>query len=170
MKRPLAPFGSDTVRLRPIEEADLETTLSWRNRDDARVWFKSSSLISFDQHLSWYQRYREKDDDFLFVVEVGNKAVGQASVYDIDWTTGQAEVGRFLVAPSASGKGYIGQACGQLVQFCIEKLGLKYLYLEVLEGNERAIRVYERNGFVEELRDNGLVRMSYGLRPGGSNN
>ena len=161
MKRNVEPFGNEIVCLRLIEEKDLETTLSWRNRDEARVWFKSTSTISLGQHREWFQRYQEKDNDFLFVIEVNNKLVGQASVYDIDWDTGQAEVGRFLVASDEGGKGYISHACGQLTHFCAETLEITYLFLEVLENNEKAIRVYERNGFEEEQRYDGLVRMRF---------
>ena len=163
MKRNVEPFGNGIVHLRLIEEKDLETTLSWRNRDEARVWFKSTSTISIGQHREWFQRYQEKDNDFLFVIEVNNKLVGQASVYDIDWDTGQAEVGRFLAAPDEGGKGYISHACGQLVRFCAETLEITYLFLEVLENNEKAIRVYKRNGFEEEQSYDGLVRMSCSL-------
>lgn len=163
MKRNAAPFGNDVVRLRLIEEKDLETTLSWRNRDDVRGWFKTSSLISLEQHRVWYQDYRKRDDDFLFVIEADNRPVGQASVYGIDWNSLRAEIGRFLVAPGEGGKGYISQACGQLVRFCAETFGLTYLFLEVLENNEKAIRVYKRNGFVEEQRHGGLICMSRSL-------
>lgn len=163
MKRNVAPFGNDVVRLRLIEEKDLETTLSWRNRDEVRVWFKTASLISLDQHRAWYQSYRKKDDDFLFVIEANHKLVGQASVYGIDWDSLRAEVGRFLVAPGEGGKGYISQACGQLVRFCAGTLGITYLFLEVFENNEKAIRVYKRNGFVEEQRHDGLIRMGCSL-------
>lgn len=165
MKRSIAPFGNEFIRLRLIEESDLETTLSWRNRDDARVWFKTSSQLTLEQHQAWFHRYLNKDDDFLFVVEAGDKLVGQASVYDIQWNTGCAEVGRFLVAPECGGKGYIGQACAALIRLCADTLSLRYLFLEVIETNDRAIRLYQRNGFLEERCYGGLIRMSRALEP-----
>jgi diamine N-acetyltransferase len=163
MKRQLSPYYSGLLCLRLIEASDLETTLSWRNRDDARIWFKSSAPISLEQHRAWFQSYQDKDDDFLFIVEVNGKPVGQASVYGIQWDTGSAEVGRFLVAPEASGWGYISHACGALLQLSRETLGLKSLFLEVFETNERAIRLYQRNGFAEECRCSGLIRMMHSL-------
>lgn len=159
MKREIKHFGNGAINLRLVEERDLETTLSWRNRNEARVWFKSTNLITFEQHLAWFRGYQAKDDDFLFVIEVNGKLVGQASVYGIDWVSGHAEIGRFLVAPESSGNGYIGQACQELLRFCSQELDLRYVFLEVLEKNERAISVYERNKFVEEQRYNGLIRM-----------
>ncbi|MBD9427216.1 GNAT family N-acetyltransferase [Pseudomonas sp. PDM15] len=159
MKRRVLPFGNQAILLRPIEESDLETTLSWRNRNEARVWFKSPDPISLEQHRNWFFRYLEKDDDFLFVIEADGVIVGQAAVYDIDFTLRTAEVGRFLVAPASTGKGYIRSACNELVHFCNSVLGLDYVFLEVFEHNERAIGLYLRSGFVEEQRYDGLIRM-----------
>lgn len=163
MKPICPPFGNAVVQLRLITEADLETTVAWRNRDDVRVWFKNSQIITMDQHRAWFTQYAVKDNDFLFVVENENRPVGQASVYDIDWKKGSAEVGRFLVAPEAGGRGFISLACGELLQFCRHTLNLKSVFLEVKENNERAIRIYERNGFQEESRAEGMVRMSRSL-------
>ena len=166
MKPIFHPFGNVLVQLRLMTEADLETTIAWRNRDDARIWFKNSQIITMDQHRAWFAQYALKHDDFLFVVENRNQPVGQASVYGIDWEKGIAEVGRFLVAPEAGGRGFIGLACSELLQFCQRTLNLRSVFLEVKENNERAIRIYERNGFQEEARTEGMVRMSRSLNRG----
>lgn len=165
MKRELLPFHAGPLCLRLITERDLEMTLSWRNHDDVRIWFKNSNLLSLEQHRNWFQNYKNKDDDFLFIVEVDGKPVGQASVYGIQWEKESAEVGRFLVALEAAGRGYISQACGALLQISRVTLGLKSLFLEVFEKNKRAIRLYQSNGFAEECRYNGLIRMVCSLEP-----
>ncbi len=85
--------------------------------------------------------------------------VGQVSVYEVQWDKGCAEIGRFLVAPDSSGKGYMMAACKALICLCTNVLNLQYLFLEVIETNDRAIRLYKRLGFLEEQRYSGLVRM-----------
>ncbi len=160
MKREVQPFGNAVVQLRLISETDLDMTMSWRNRDDARIWFKNTQSITPDQHRAWYSQYSAKDDDFLFVVEAYGQPVGQASVYCIDWVDGVAEVGRFLVAPEAAGRGYAGLACAELLRFCADALQLKSVFLEVKENNEKAIKIYVRNGFREEARAGGIIRMT----------
>lgn len=159
MKRPIEPFGNDHIQLRLIEERDLPTTLTWRNEETSRIWFKTSTPLSFDQHMTWYRNYVSRTNDFLFVVEADARLVGQASVYGIDWEERTAEIGRFLAAPAERGRGLINQACEMLVKWCDAPLGLKYIFLEVLENNHRAINIYISNGFVEERRYNGLIRM-----------
>jgi RimJ/RimL family protein N-acetyltransferase len=160
VKRAVQPFGNGVVQLRLITEADLDTTLAWRNREDVRVWFKTSYIIKRDQHRLWFAGYSDRDDDFLFVIEAGGQPVGQASVYGIDWDAGVGEVGRFVVAPEARGKGYIGLACEELLRFCGSALHLRSVFLEVKENNRRAIDIYVRSGFREECRADGMIRMT----------
>ncbi len=163
MKRSLPSFDEGAMRLRLIEESDLHETLSWRNRDEARVWFKTSTPLTYEQHANWFhQRYQPSETDFLFVVEADGKLVGQASVYGIDWQNRTAEVGRFLVDADQAGRGHIGRACGVLLDICWHTLNLDYVFLEVIETNERAIHLYRKHGFSEEQRYDGLIRM--GLR------
>jgi RimJ/RimL family protein N-acetyltransferase len=142
-----------------MEERDLETILEWRNRDAARVWFKTSGKVSLADHQAWFGRYLEKDDDLFFMIEAEGIPAGQCATYSIDRVNRSAEIGRFLAAPAQSGKGYIARGCMQLVNFGLQHLGLNYLFLEVLEQNARAADIYRRCGFVEEKRADGLIRM-----------
>jgi diamine N-acetyltransferase len=159
MKPVVQPFGNGIVQLRLITEADLVTTMAWRNREDVRVWFKNSQAITLDQHRAWFSQYASKADDFLFIVEAEGKPVGQASVYRIDSDEFNAEIGRFLVAPEAAGRGYIGLACSELLRFCADTLNLKSVFLEVKENNRRAIQIYTRNGFLLDGNSDGLLLM-----------
>ncbi|MBV9508059.1 MAG: GNAT family N-acetyltransferase [Acidobacteriia bacterium] len=160
MKRAIQPFGNSVVRLRLLSESDLDMTMAWRNRDDVRIWFKNSQVITHDQNRAWYARYSERDDDFTFIVEAQGQPVGLAAVYGIDPANATAEVGRFMLAAKARGRGYFELACRQLLRFCAETLHLKSVFLEVKEENERAIRVYARNGFREVANAGGFLRMT----------
>ncbi len=163
MKPNVEPFVSGQIRLRLLDERDLLTTLDWRNRDSARVWFKTSSPISPEQHQAWFNRYLMKDDDFVFIIEVAGTSVGQASVYGVNQQMKSAEIGRFLAAPEHSGHGYVRQACGALIEFSASNLALDYLFLDVLETNARAISIYESHGFLREWCMEGFIRMGCNL-------
>jgi diamine N-acetyltransferase len=162
MKPFVEPFGDDVVKLRLLEVRDLDAILSWRNRDDARIWFKTSETITLDRHREWYDQYVQKDDDLVFIVEASGDAVGMCSIYDVDRTTDTAEIGRFLVAPEFSGQGYMKRACTVLLTLAQTTLGLRYIFLDVMENNRRALAVYLACGFKERVRREGLIRMSFG--------
>ena len=68
-KPTVAPIVGSRVQLRLLSAADLPLTLAWRNQDQIRRWFVHSDVLTWDQHHAWFQRYAERDDDFLFVIE-----------------------------------------------------------------------------------------------------
>jgi len=156
-KREIAPFSFEDITLRTLAPRDLRLTLAWRNRDDARVWFKHPEPIAWADHETWYAAYCAKPDDFTFVAERDGQAFGQSAIYAIDPVRARAEVGRFLVAPEWAGRGLMKKVCAATALLAAEVLALRELYLEVLAGNARAIAVYRACGFVVEPCDDARI-------------
>lgn len=151
------------IRLRPLEQADLPMTLAWRNRDDVRIWFKSSAPLAAEQHAAWFAAYLGKAGDHVFIVEHHGRPVGQVAIYAIDAEAGTAEIGRFVVAPGAGGKGHMRAAISGLMALARREWTLRRLYLEVFAHNERAIRLYRSLGFAFDREADGMLHMSVSL-------
>jgi RimJ/RimL family protein N-acetyltransferase len=163
VKRDLQAIDGDGMRLRLLCDDDLETTLSWRNRPEVRRWFHDPRVLPDDAYRRWYDEYRVRDNDFVFVVELTGgrpRPIGQASIYDIDWETGRGEFGRLMIGEmDATGKGHGGAATELLLSFTFSRLGLREIFLTVLTGNVPALRIYGRCGFVPLSRDGHSVTM-----------
>jgi RimJ/RimL family protein N-acetyltransferase len=157
MKPSLRSTSDEIVEIRLLGLADLQATLSWRNREENRRWFINSNIIEWDSHVKWFEFYQKKSDDFVFVIESDGERVGQCAVYGIDLQKKRAEVGRFLAAPDSAGKGYIKRGCQLLIETCWQQLALESVFLEVLEENVRAIKLYEKLGFNEVSRKGKLI-------------
>lgn len=138
-------------------------TLAWRNQDHIRRWFLTSAVITPEQHRAWFEKYRERDDDFVFVIEETEtlrRPVGQAAIYRIDRERRRAEFGRLMIGdPEAHGLGLAHLTTARLVEYAMTACGLREIYLEVLDANQRAITVYTDCGFAIEGRHDGLVVM-----------
>ena len=149
MKPALLAVDFGSVTLRPLQHDDLLHTLVWRNADDVRKWFKFSGVVSLGQHLAWFEKYVLKADDFVFIAihKQSNQRLGQLAIYDVDTSLQQAEVGRFIVAPDAAGKGFMTDALHGLAQIAQQQLSLSRLFLEVFASNTRAIKLYNRAGY-----------------------
>lgn len=137
--------SKDGMRLRELRESDLPATLAWRNDPRSRRWFHSDSVIEWDSHIAWFQRYLSSPDDHVFVLEDEGMVVAQVSLYGFEGDT--AEFGRLLVDPEARGKGYGGIASRLCLQVADEVLGLRLVHLEVKATNASAISIYESLGF-----------------------
>jgi diamine N-acetyltransferase len=163
-KPAVQPIESESVRLRLLEESDLEMTLGWRNRDDIRKWFFTSTVLTFDQHRNWVMSsYMPRDNDFIFVIEskVDGVPVGQISLYDIDFEKRRGEYGRLMIGnPTASRKGLAREATRLILQFAFETMNLEEVYLSVILDNERAINLYKTCGFSIDGQDDGSLKMS----------
>lgn len=161
MKHSHLPFERAGIRLRLLEERDLPLTLAWRNRDGVRQKFVFSAEVNWHDHLSWFSRYQQKSDDLVFLVEdnLSSAPIGQVAIYSIDQTAGRAEVGRFVVSPEYAGQGRMKRAIEALLEFAQIHLSLKGVYLEVLEGNDRAYHLYCCLGFSETARREGRIVM-----------
>lgn len=167
MKPSIQPLGHGTVTLRLLTEADLPVTLEWRRQEEVRRWFRVSDELTEQQHRSWFERYQTMADDLVFVVEHNGRPAGQVSIYRIDHEASTAEVGRFVMAPWAQGRGWFAEACRALLSFAAESLGLARVELEVKEENMRAIGIYQRAGFKEMVRVDGYVWMRHEFMQGG---
>ena len=153
-----------SVRLRLLEHGDLPTTLRWRNDEAIRPWFFNSEPITSAMHEQWWHGYRERDDDFVFVIEdtaLTHQPVGQASLYRVDWNRKSAEFGRLMLGePAARGRGLARDAVNILTAFAFDGLGLSDLMLQVKEANTVAAAVYESCGYKVIERRDGIVTMA----------
>jgi diamine N-acetyltransferase len=162
-KRAIRPLVGERVRLRLLEEADLPQTLAWRNQDHIRRWFVYSTVIEPQQHRQWFETYRDRDDDFVFIIEETQelrKPVGQVSLYRIDWDRRRAEYGRLMIGEAdAVGRGLAYEATQVLLRFSTGTLGLSEIELEVFADNAAAIRIYTKCGFRVAERSGAMLRM-----------
>lgn len=156
-KRTIPPLAGDRVRLRLLEDADLPRTLAWRNQEHIRRWFVHADAITREQHRQWFEGYRERDDDFVFVIEETRhlgKPVGQVSLYRIDWGRHRAELGRLLIGEvDATRRGLAREATALLIAYATDTWGIREIELEVFADNAPAIALYSASGFrVQEHR------------------
>ncbi len=149
-KRLIQPHENNLVRLRLLQADDLAYTLAWRNQEQIRRWFFYDRLISAEQHQAWFDAYRAKDDDFVFIIEdrASQLPVGQAALYHVDWDVRRCEFGRLMIGEAATaGKGFALAATRLALEIAFKDLGLQEVYLEVYGDNARAIAVYQKAGF-----------------------
>ena len=157
-----AVVSGGRIRLRALREADLPLTLAWRNDDRSLQWFKSQELLQWGSHLRWFHAYAAgKSRDRMFFAEtLDGTPVGQSSIYNFDSTGQSAEVGRFLSDPELRGQGLFRDALALTLVAAFDLMGLADVHLEVLENNERAMRLYRSAGFAQGTTSRGVVRMN----------
>ena len=145
----------ERIVLRGYRGDDLPAISRWANDAQsvrylsARYWMPQSTadvadLIDHAMHAgsngAFFVIASRKDDSYL----------GQIDLYTINWKLRAAELAIVMGSEGERGKGLGGEALELMLRYAFETLGLERVQLEVAVENRRAIRCYERAGFLHE--------------------
>ncbi len=152
----------DRLRLRHVEREDLPRFVAWLNDPEVRQGLSGYLPLSMAEEEQWFEgMLKRPPDEQPFVIEARKDAgwvpLGNCSVFAISWRHRSAELGIFLGEKSLWNQGYGTEAMGLLLRHGFHTLNLHRLYLRVHANNPRAIRAYEKAGFVLEGREREAV-------------
>lgn len=138
------------LRLRPLAVADLRRCVKWFSDPQVIRFLGRNSPVTFAEEERWFRDYERRADDQIFAIEVEGLHIGNIGLHKIDRVHRKAEVGIVIGEPAFWSKGYGTEAMETALRYAFGPLGLNKVSLDVLDYNERAIRTYERLGFVKE--------------------
>lgn len=149
------------VRLRPFRRGDLSRLRAWHDNPGVmRYWGRSCPLVredEFDADLAGrFGRFDETG--YLAIVPLEPEdapPIGRVEWEHLDRHNRSAEVMILIGDPAYWGHGFGTDALVALLGYLFRVQGLHRIGLSVLSWNERAIRSYQKVGFVVEgiLRD-----------------
>jgi diamine N-acetyltransferase len=148
---------SDRIRLRAPTRSDLPQFVEWLNDPEVKAGLLMVLPLSFEDEESWFESMMKSPaTQHPLVIEVRNaddwQMIGNCGFHAIDWRIRSAEVGIFIGDKSYWNRGYGTEVMRLLLKHGFNTLNLNRIALEVFETNPRAIRAYEKAGFVHEGR------------------
>ena len=155
------------IRLRALEKSDLAKVWEWVN-DEEVMWFwaaprNTQSLAEVEQ---WFARLQEvagySSKQFIIENEEG-KTIGRIFYEHLDTRHQRTEVGMQIGEKEYWGRGYGTDAVIAFLDYLFNELGLHRVYLRVQSYNTRALKCYEKCGFIQEgvLRHHCFTRGKY---------
>ncbi|MEJ5241202.1 MAG: GNAT family protein [Anaerolineales bacterium] len=147
----------ERIRLRAIERRDLPFFVAWLNDPEVRHGLQIYLPLSLEEEEDWFTKMLQKSPpERPLAIEVRDgeswKLIGNCGLFNIDWKNSSAELGIFIGDKSCWNRGFGSEAVRLLARHAFETLNLHRVYLRVYEFNARAIRAYEKAGFVLEGR------------------
>lgn len=144
------------VYLRTLALGDLENTLKWHNDPVLYEYlvspFRHISRISEEEWLRKKMAYSQTEMQFAICLVDGDRHIGNIHLRGIDWVSRFAETGVFIGESEFWSHGYGRDAMILLLRHAHRDLGLRRIWLTVFADNARAVRSYEKCGFVTEGR------------------
>lgn len=156
----------ERIRFRGIERADLPTFVKWINDPEVLAGIGIYWPYSEAEEDDWFERMlKHPQDEHILAIEVRQSAretaegeaeswklIGSIGFFPIDHRNQSAEFGINIGEKSYWNQGYGTEAVRLLCQYGFNTLNLHRIFLRVFETNPRAIRAYEKAGFVLEGR------------------
>ena len=133
----------------------MPKSFEWINDPEVNEGLAIYLPMSLRDEEQWFEQMAQRDQaEKPMAIEAregeGWKLIGNCSVFNIEWTNRSAELGIAIGEKSVWNQGYGTETMQLLLQHGFETLNLNRIYLRVYSTNLRAMRAYEKAGFVLE--------------------
>lgn len=147
----------ERIRLRAGERSDMPCWVEWLNDPEVTAGLDLVYPLSMAAEEGWFDAMLKRPpEEHVRVIEVQQGAswqmIGNCSYFNLDWRSRSAELGIFIGEKSLWNQGYGADVMRLLLQFGFETMNLHRIWLRVFQSNHRAIRCYEKAGFIHEGR------------------
>ncbi|KPI56318.1 hypothetical protein KW94_01370 [Clostridioides difficile] len=138
------------MKIRRLDIRDIDLMLEWMKDDDINKNFK----------INFNDMDKNKIEEFVLnsytngsihmaIVDDSDEYLGTVSLKNIDYINKNAEYA-IVLRKKAIGKSVAKVGTEEILKIAFGNLNLKKVYLNVYSHNERAIRFYEKMGFIYE--------------------
>jgi len=147
---------AERIRLRAIEREDIPRYVEWLNDPEVIAGLFVYLPMSTWEETKWFENLSNRSPETRpLAIEVktsdgGWKHIGGVGFDQIEWVNRNAEFGIFIGEKSLWNQGYGTETTRLMLKHGFETLNLNRISLRVYETNPRAIRAYEKVGFIKE--------------------
>jgi RimJ/RimL family protein N-acetyltransferase len=143
------------IVLRPPCEADIEARLALGRDAHIAEMFGASREdlrpMTRDEASQWVQRLQGQS--YAWVLETDGAFIGEIRLDRVDARDRRASMAIGIYDPAYLSRGLGTQAIKRLTEHAFDVMRLHRIAIRVLAYNQRAIRAYEKCGFVVEGRE-----------------
>lgn len=131
------------VKIRQIEESDLEQLQLWRNSESVMPYCRQHRQLSQDDMLTWYDSVN-KDELFIITDELPHdNPIGVGGLVRIDWRNRKGELSFYVGVDKCRTQETVSEALLLLMEYAFKTLGLHKVYFPCYSFNPY-ISLYEK--------------------------
>lgn len=138
------------IKLFDIQKEHIEMVRNWRNSKEVSAFMYTEYEISKEQQLLWFESIQSNKKCKYWIIEYNNKAIGLASLTQIDSNLSSCYWAFYLGDTSIRGAGLGSKIEYNVLKYVFEELNLNKLRCEVFVFNDKVISMHEKFGFRRE--------------------
>lgn len=141
---------SQSVVLRKIREDDLEMIMKWRMLPETTKYMNTDPVLTLEGQKKWFEKIKQSQTDFFWVVEVDNTPSGIASLVEWDKIAGKIHTGVYIAEKKKRSIRLTVDLQWNLYEYAFEKLGVNKVCEEVFSLNKGVLRILDMCGSKRE--------------------
>ncbi|MGV1776808.1 GNAT family N-acetyltransferase [Agrobacterium fabrum] len=144
-----------SLRLRPATPDDAKARFSLGHTQEIVRMFGVSrgdtKPMTMDAAEAWARAHSA--NPYAWIIEVAGQLIGEIKLHGVNAQDRRASMAIAIFDPQQLGKEFGSEAIRLLLHHAFTELDLHRIGIRVLAYNERAIRAYEKCGFIIEGRE-----------------
>jgi ribosomal-protein-alanine N-acetyltransferase len=146
-------WEGELVRLVPLDlDKHFDNAVAWINDPEVTQYlaFGDFPMTKVGERAWFDERSKVNEKDIALAIEtLDGTHIGFSGIFAVSWRDGTATTGTMIGDRSTWGKGYGTDAAITRNRYAFDVLGLRMLYSEVFEGNDRSYRMLAKAGYQE---------------------
>lgn len=139
--------------IKKYTEEFLELSWAWLNDEEIKS-LTNTPPITREGQKSWFDGLKDRRDYLVWGLEYNGEKIGACGLKNLTGT--DCEYWGYIGEKKYWGLG-LGRQMMTLMEEQARQRGLHSIWLKVLENNQRALRLYNKTGYVEEGKRDGLL-------------
>jgi len=153
MKKPLLLEGNNVKLVSFREEFITEEYLSWlRDEQINKYLIKPNRDITLTDAKRYCENLMKSQDNYFFAIitHEGNKHIGNVRLGPIKTLDRICQYSMMIGDRTYHGRSFGSEVLKLSIDFCFDTLKMHKIYLDVIDENIAAIKLYEKYDFVTE--------------------
>lgn len=143
------------MKIVPFDLAFLELSCHWLSDPEVKALTNTPDFTREDQK-KWFNNLPLEKDTLIWGIQFEDTKIGACGLRKI--TNTDCEYWGYIGEKTYWGKG-IGTTVMQLLEQKARKMKLQSIWLKVVQDNARAIRLYQKQGYMVEEQTDNLIKM-----------
>ncbi|MCX6798439.1 MAG: GNAT family N-acetyltransferase [Candidatus Falkowbacteria bacterium] len=129
----------------------MELLSRWRKKHE--FWFQAQFPISAERTIAWFKnKVIGAPDRLLFIIKVDDLYIGHVGLFRFNFENLTCEIDNIVRGEDNVVPGIIGDSVAKMMEWGKNNFGIKNYTLQTTSDNDKALRLYDKMGFVEIKR------------------
>lgn len=155
-----APLHGDRVSLVPLSKEDMMVIAPFFSDTEALFHYLPDKLMprNDEQLRVLMEDWNDGERNLVFACRYEGRTIGIVSLSDIDFVSGNGELGVMISDVSVRGKGLATEAVMLMLDYAFGELRLHRVTVRVAPENEPSLKLFHKVGFIREGRMREVMR------------